>query len=147
MFEKALLAVDLADPDCAELIDEATSLTRGELWVAHVVAPQFVQYSFDPTFTGAITRALERDALEAAAGRLAEICEPFGIPSDHQIVRLGRPAEVLHALAQELGVDVIIIGAHERRGLRRLLGSTANAVLHGSPVNVLTLRLDEQARS
>jgi universal stress protein A len=38
--------------------------------------------------------------------------------------------------------DLIVIGSHGRHGMGLLLGSTANAVLHGSPCNVLAVRLD-----
>jgi universal stress protein A len=50
---------------------------------------------------------------------------------------------MIHEAATEKGVDTILIGSHARKGLGRLLGSTANAVLHGSPVNVLTVRVPE----
>ena len=52
-----------------------------------------------------------------------------------------RAADLIHAAAVEHGVDTILIGSHARKGLSRLLGSTANAVLHGSPVNVMTIRV------
>lgn len=140
MFDKVLVAVDLELEPARDLLSRAVELSSGELWVTHVVEPQYVQYSIDPTFTGSLTRAMEEDAVRATQARLAEICEPFGIPEDRQLVRLGRAADGIHALAEEFGVDTIIIGSHARTGLGRLLGSTANAVLHGAPVNVMTIR-------
>ncbi len=37
--------------------------------------------------------------------------------------------------------DLIICGSHGRHGLSLLLGSTANAILHGAKCDVLTVRL------
>ncbi|MGD8418289.1 MAG: universal stress protein [Pseudomonadales bacterium] len=144
MFDKVLVAVDLELEPARALLKRAKELARGEIWVAHIVEPQYIQYSIDPTFTGSLTRAMEEDAINATRNRLAEICEPFGIDENHQLVRLGRAADGIHELAEEKAVDSIIITSHARHGLGRLLGSTANAVLHGAPVNVMTVRLTEE---
>jgi len=140
MFDKVLLAVDLELEPAKALLARTLALRPGEVWVAHVVEPQYVQYSIDPTFTGSITHAMEADAVQSTARRLDEICRDSGIPKDHQLVRLGRAADTIHELALEVGADTIIIGSHARRGFGRLLGSTANAVLHNAPANVLTIR-------
>ncbi len=142
MFDKVLVAVDLELEPARDLLSRALALRPGEVWVAHVVEPQYVQYSVDPTFTGRITHAMEEDAVAATRKRLAEICAPSSIPGDHQLVRLDRAADGIHTLATEVGADTIIIGSHARKGLGRLLGSTANAVLHNAPVNVMTIRMN-----
>ncbi|QQS53576.1 MAG: universal stress protein [Candidatus Competibacteraceae bacterium] len=43
--------------------------------------------------------------------------------------------------AREHDVDLIVVGSHGRHGLALLLGSTANAVLHGAPCDVLAVRI------
>ena len=143
MFDKILAAIDLDQEGANVVLDRARSLCKGELWVIHAVEPQYVQYSIDPTFTGSLTRSMEEDAIKAARSRLAEVCAGRDIDADHQLVPLGRPADQIHAAAVEHGIDTILIGSHARKGLSRLLGSTANAVLHGSPVNVMTIRVSE----
>lgn len=153
MFDKILVAIDLDPEDADIVIGRAISLGQGrstgsagagkasELWVTHIVEPQFVQYSVDPTFTGSLTQAMEEDAINAARKRLKEVCAPHGIPEDHQLVSIGRAAEQIHEAATKNSVDTIIIGSQVKRGLARLLGSTANSVLHNAPVNVLTVRI------
>ena len=141
MFDKILVAIDLDQESASVVLDKAKELARGEVWVIHAVEPQYVQYSIDPTFTGSLTWAMEEDAINAASSRLKEVCANRGIPEDHQLVPIGRAADVINEAAAEKGVDTILIGTHARRGLGRLLGSTANAVLHGSEVNVLTVRM------
>ena len=141
MFDKILVAIDLEQEGASAVLDKAQALCKGELWVIHSVEPQYVQYSIDPTFTGSLTRSMEEDAIKAARALLAEVCSGRGIDDDHQLVSIGRAADQIHTAATELGVDAIVMGSHARTGLGRLLGSTANAVLHGSPVNVMTVRM------
>jgi nucleotide-binding universal stress UspA family protein len=58
------------------------------------------------------------------------------------MVRTGDARDVINATAQELGIDLIIMGTHGRRGLSRaLLGSVAETVVRSAPCAVLTVRL------
>ena len=143
MFNKILVAIDLEAESAQVVLEKAAGLgsDSAEIWALHAVEPQYVQYSIDPTFTGALTRSMEEDAITAARSRMAELCADTGIPEDHQLVIIGRAADRVHEVATEKGVDTIVIGSHARKGLARLLGSTANAVLHGSPVNIMTVRI------
>lgn len=147
MYRNVLVAIDLFEEPAKAVLEHARNFlsAKGELSVIHVVEPQYVQYSFDPTFKGTLTRSLEQGALDTAAGRLAELCEPMGIDADHRFVVLGRASDKIHELAEERGFDLIVIGSHGHEGLRRILGSTANAVLHGSPVDVATVRIHDGA--
>ncbi len=147
MFATVLAAVDLGAEPAKLVLEKAQSYvaTGGKLHVVHVVEPQYVQYSFDPTFTGSLTRELEENALEAGARQLAAVCEPYAVPEEQQHVLLGRAADQIHKLAEQLPTDVIVIGSHARTGWRRLLGSTANAVLHGAPMDVIVVRISESA--
>ena len=44
-------------------------------------------------------------------------------------------------LAEQLDVDLIVVGSHGRYGLALLMGSTANGVLHGASCDVLAVRV------
>jgi universal stress protein A len=143
VYRNVLAAIELTTAPAERVLRRARELAGPEasLTALHVVEPQFVQYSFDPTFKSTLARSLEQDALDLAAARLAEVCGPHGIDAEHRFVALGRVADQIHALVAEHGFDLIVIGSHGQDGLRRLLGSTANAVLHGSPTDVATVRL------
>jgi universal stress protein A len=145
MFTTVLAAVDLAASSARFVLEKAGSYVAegGKLQVIHVVEPQYVQYSFDPTFTGSLTRELEDNAREAARAQLAEVCAPFNIPAEQQQVVLGRAADKIHDAAESLNADIIVVGSHAGHGWRRLLGSTASAVLHGAPLDVIVARLPE----
>ena len=58
----------------------------------------------------------------------------------------GAVADSLQAEVGRHGCDLIVMGTHGRRGIRRLtLGSDAELVLRGSPVPVLLVRHDDKA--
>ena len=146
MYRNVLVAVELNAAPARFVLERAREFLAadGVLSAVHVVEPQFVQYSVDPTFRHSVTHGLERDALDTAAARLAQLCEPYGIDPAHQHVALGRAADRIHQLAEQSDADLIVIGSHGQEGLRRLLGSTANAVLHNAPVDVATVRLPRE---
>lgn len=54
---------------------------------------------------------------------------------------IGRPRRDLGPLASGLGGDLLVLGAHAPTGLgQKLLGSTAQAAVHGSPLPMLICR-------
>jgi nucleotide-binding universal stress UspA family protein len=56
-------------------------------------------------------------------------------------VRIGEPVDEILGLAEDVGADLILIGSHGRRGLRRLLlGSTSEAVVRGARCPVVIAR-------
>src|SRR5215510_460464 len=58
------------------------------------------------------------------------------------MVRTGDARDVINHTAAELGIDLIVMGTHGRRGLSRaLLGSVAETVVRTAPCAVLTVRL------
>lgn len=145
MYKNIIVAIDLLEDPAHQVLSSALAFGEddAQFTVVHVVEPQYVQYSFDPTFTGSLTRELEQQALETAAGRVAELCASLEIAPEEQQVVLGRAADQIHDIAKHRAADLIVIGSHGRHGWRRLLGSTANAVLHGAPVDVAVIRISE----
>jgi universal stress protein A len=79
------------------------------------------------------TISFEEEALRHAQARLLTLATKHGVNETDVYSRLGSPASEIRAIATELKCDLIIMGTHARSGLNRLLGSTANAVLHGLP--------------
>ncbi len=58
-----------------------------------------------------------------------------------QIVKEGNPRELVVDTAEEIGADLIIIGAHARRGLLDvLLGGTAQAVINKARCTVVMVK-------
>lgn len=60
------------------------------------------------------------------------------------LIKAGDARDMINQTAKELGVDLIVMGTHGRRGISRaLLGSVTEAVVRSAPCAVLTVRLNE----
>jgi nucleotide-binding universal stress UspA family protein len=56
------------------------------------------------------------------------------------VTRLGQPADVLIALAEELEADLVVIGSHGYGAIDRVLGTTAAKVVNRARCSVLVVR-------
>jgi nucleotide-binding universal stress UspA family protein len=84
----------------------------------------------------------QRQAIDSARKRMAAAVEEFfkKFPQLETRVELGAPAETILAFAQKEKVDMIIMGAHGRAGLERVIfGSVANKVVKSASCPVLTI--------
>lgn len=139
-YQKILAAIDLSE-EAGQIIAKAKAMAQAaqaELHVTHVIEPLSFAYGGDipMDFSGV------QDEIQARAHtQLEEFCQLHGIDQNHQHIVIGRPENEIHELAEEQGFDLVVVGSHGRHGLALLLGSTANGVLHGSPCDVLAVRV------
>jgi universal stress protein A len=83
--------------------------------------------------------------LQAAGEALQRLAERLEISAaERRVVMAVSTKEGILETARELDVDLIVVGSHGRHGLALLLGSTANAVLHGASCDVLAVRIHPQ---
>jgi universal stress protein A len=87
---------------------------------------------------------LTEELMTAAKSRLATLAETLGIAVDRRCIAVGSPKLEIIRIAEETGVDLIVVGSHGRHGLALLLGSTANGVLHHAHCDVLAVRLKNE---
>ena len=143
-YNKVLVAIDLSD-ESNQVAQRAQAIASGsdsKLHIIHVIEPLSFAYGVDipMDFSG-----LQDEIQAQAAEQLKRFAEQNNIDHDHQHIVLGRPEVEIHAMAEELGADLIVVGSHGRHGLALLLGSTANGVLHGAPCDVLAVRVGSNA--
>jgi len=84
----------------------------------------------------------QQQAIDSARKRMTAAVEEFfkKIPKLETRVELGSPAEKILAFVQKENVDMIIMGAHGRAGLERVIfGSVANKVVKSASCPVLTV--------
>lgn len=63
-------------------------------------------------------------------------------------VLIGDPARRIVSYAIATGMDLIVMGTHGRKGIRRILaGSVTEQVMESSPIPVLTVNLNKRFRS
>ncbi len=136
-YNHMLLATDLA-PDCQEIAEKALAIARSNsarFSIVHVLeAMPVYMYSYMET------TQLEKEITTEARNQMTKLCEMLSIPVCDSAIEMGPTKHAILQKATDLGVDLIIVGSHGRHGLSKLLGSTANAVLHGAKCDVLTLR-------
>ena len=139
-YANILIAVDLSD-ESALVAQRAHAVAAGssaQLHVIHVIEPLSFAYGGDipMDFSGI------QDEIQAQASQqLSRFGESHGIDAQKQHIVMGRPEVEIHAKAEELRADLIVVGSHGRYGLALLMGSTANGVLHGATCDVLAVRV------
>jgi nucleotide-binding universal stress UspA family protein len=85
------------------------------------------------------------DALEdegkAAVERVAAAAESAGVDCETHVLS-GSTHRTLMEYVEDEGVDLVVMGTHGRRGVRRyLLGSVTERVVRSCPVPVMTVRM------
>ncbi|MGD8415856.1 MAG: universal stress protein [Pseudomonadales bacterium] len=144
-YSNILVAVDLSE-ESSRVLDAARTVaqrTGARMHLVTVIKPLTQVYGgldMAPIASGAIS--FEEEASTHAREQLQTLASEYGIDRSDVHVILGGPGPEVRGLAEEVHADLIVIGSHGRHGMGLLLGSTANAVLHGSPCNVLAVRLD-----
>lgn len=141
-------------------LDRAFQVTsdapEGELHVVHVARGYgpMVHLEFD----GEIETLSMDEASQKLRGHVEARLDVFvkerseaGLPVFERAVthlRLDAPAEETAQLASDLDADLVVVGTHGRRGLRRLLlGSVAEGVVRLSPCPVLVVRPKSQGET
>lgn len=120
----------------------ARSVPGGELHLLHVVEdlPPLVSQVPAPSGLG-VTRAeilgAGRRYVEKLGGEAAD--EGGVVPANH--LAEGHAAKEILRCAADLRADVVVVGSHGRRGIRRmLLGSVAEAVVRAASCPVVVVR-------
>jgi universal stress protein A len=139
-YTKILVAVDLSE-ESAQVVQRGHAIADNnntQLHLIHVIEPLSFAYGGDipMDFSG-----IQDEIHQQATQQLKRFAEANDIDEEHQHIILGRPEVEIHATAEELGADLIVVGSHGRHGLALLLGSTANGVLHGARCDVLAVRV------
>jgi nucleotide-binding universal stress UspA family protein len=142
MYKRILVPIDGSETSMAGL-REAVKLAKvhgSQLRIFHVVNEFILTETYSPG-----TYALNLiDTLRNTGQTISRSAEAFarqrGIPADSVMLESigGAAADLILAQARDCHADLIVMGTHGRRGLRRLaLGSDAESVVRGSHVPVL----------
>lgn len=145
-YQHILVAID-TNQQTSQVLEKATLLAeqnQAKLSVLHVVEPisDAANYSFDGTIAVDLL-PLQNNFEESARASMKKLAGALTIPEQHQHVVIGQAAHQIHQFSEQHDCDLIVIGSHGRHGLALLLGSTANAVLHGAKSDVLAVRFKE----
>jgi universal stress protein A len=139
-YRKILLVVDLSD-DSEVVGQRAKTIAacyQSEITLLHVVEYVPVEPMGEALLPSV---QVERDLVDRARVQLRELAERLTLGACTQLVETGSIKAEIIRTAQRLGVDLIVLGSHERHGLAILLNFTEDTVLHEAPCDVLAVRL------
>jgi universal stress protein A len=140
-YKNLLLAVDFSK-NTDDVINKGLALAEAfeaRISLVHVV--EFAQVDLSNELVMPQELELDQELLALAEKRLQELVDKYGLQDKTRFVRQGSTKREILNIAEQEGIDLIVIGSHGREGLQLLLGSTANAVLHGAPCDVLAVRV------
>lgn len=85
----------------------------------------------------------EKELITAAEKSFNRILQKYHLENVEHFVTLGTASGEIIRVAEEKHCDLIVLGSHGRHGVRMLLGSTANGVLHHANCDVLAVRVND----
>lgn len=140
-YRHLLLAVDFSE-ETPSLIQRAADMAQrydAQLSLVHVVEPVVIDPSYD--VFPAVPLDIEQELVDKASAELRKLAAEFVVEPEHCHVMIGSTKSEILRLAADQEVDLLVVGSHGRHGVALLLGSTANALLHGAECDVLAVRI------
>ncbi len=139
-YKNILVAIDVNAPH-ESIIRKALAVCQSseDLILMYTLLPTtYIQPYLYPMEFNAID---DSERMSLAHKKLSDIATEFGITESNVFVKIGVAADEIKEMANEKNIDLIVIGTHGRSGIKLLLGSTANSVLHGVKQDVLAVRV------
>lgn len=148
MYERILVPLDGSATATLGLTEaiKLAKLTGARLLLVHAI--DIAAVSVTPEASAALPALLDamRDAGTQLLARARASADAAGVPAETRLVDTlaGRVSDLIIETAKAWQADLIVIGTHGRRGVRRLvIGSDAEQVVRSAPVPVLLVRARE----
>ncbi|SDS11150.1 universal stress protein [Gramella sp. MAR_2010_147] len=145
-FKNIMVAVDFND-SIGELMVYADSLAQkfgSKVWVLHVAEPEpdFIGYEPGPQYI----RDIKAEEYREEHRNLQEICKNF-LSEDVKVDALliqGSTVETVMSEAQNLNIDLLIVGTHKHSFLHNLLQeSVSMELIKKAEIPMLAIPIDE----
>jgi len=140
-FKNILIAVDTSK-ESELVITRATELAskyQSQIYIIHVVEPVILESNYD--LVPVINSEIEHNLVARGERFLETLEKKFNVRFEQKLIPIGSTKAEIHQAAKHYNIDLIVLGSHGRHGVARLLGSTANAVLHGAPCDVMCIKV------
>ncbi len=137
-YKKILAAIDIYS-SYELVLNKALNMANkaADLRLIYVTLPHVYFEPYGAAFGGDFVSEIRQQA----ELKLKKLAETHGIPANQIYSDVGAPADEIHSVAKEIEADLIVIGTQGKSGLKLLLGSTANGVLHGVKCDVLAVKV------
>jgi universal stress protein A len=142
-YSHILAAIDLTD-SAEQILRKAQELVLSNktvLTIIHTI--DYLPYmGFGETALITPTYTIPNEELiNNARAPIEQLLKKLNMRDTNVIYEFGNAANEIVHFAKEHNVDLIVLGSHGRHGVKLLLGSTANAVLHHADCDVLAVRI------
>lgn len=140
MHKRILVGLD-GSPRQPRVLEEALAIANAQAATLELCRAMTIPVSIPSalwTLQGEDLGAFLVEHGEKELREVAKTLPPDRVGSVHS--RVGQPADVICALAEELGADLVVIGTHGYDRIDRVLGTTAAKVANRSPCSVLVVR-------
>jgi universal stress protein A len=141
-YSKILICLDLTE-ESEKIVERARALAANSgatLTLLHVVEYVPVEPMGEALLPAV---QIEGELVDRATTRLAELTAKLGLDRSDRLVLTGNIKSEVVRVAQERGIDLIVIGSRERHGVSILFNFTEDTVLHSAPCDVLAVRLQK----
>ena len=137
-YHNIIVALDLFF-DHKPILDRALDIAQSssQISLIYVTSPQIYLESYGL----GIGTDFVNDNQETAKATLLELAKTHCIPDKQVYAPIGSAVDEIHLLSESVKADLIVMGTHGQSGLKLLLGSTANGVLHGVKCDVLAIKI------
>ncbi len=144
MYQQILFAADFSE-DALRVGERARDIARkcgAKLSLIHVVEDVNISLGGGYELLPVLPDLPDEALLQEARNALSQLAERLEVAdAGLWVVNALSTKEGIIGAAKDHHSDLIVVGSHGRHGLALLLGSTANAVLHGAPCDVLAVRI------
>jgi len=144
MYTHILSAVDLSNESLDVMVKSkqlAESL-GAKLTVLNVVEPIFPVHTYEGELAEQLMISTEQ-LNDNAQKMLTSLADKAGIDHGVLVFDGGAAVDTVLDVAKEKGCDLICVGSHGKSGLKLLLGSVTNGILHHTGIDVLAIRVKE----
>lgn len=142
VYQRIVLAVDLTE-ESRYVGNRARTLAMAlgaELELLHVVEPVPTIAAVGPEPV-VMPLPTADELVEIARSSIEELAGELGVSIDRCSVVIGNTRAEIVRVARERKFDLIVLGTHERHGLKFLIKPTEDAVLHQASCDVLGVRV------
>jgi len=144
MYQQILFAADFSE-EALRVGERAREIARkcgARLSLIHVVEDVTISLGGGYELLPVLPDLPDEALLQEARNALGELARRLDVAdASLWVVNAMSTKEGILGAAKDHHIDLIVVGSHGRHGLALLLGSTANAVLHSAPCDVLAVRL------
>lgn len=144
-YNNILVVVDLS-ADSNLIVQRAQAIASGTpatLTLLHVVEYLPMEPMGETVLP---TMQIESELVNRATEKLQTLAHQHGLDHCVQRISVGNTKAEIQLTAREVAADLIVVGNHERHGLKALMNFTEDAVLHTSPCDVLAVHLPKPQR-